>query len=208
MKHWKYYCPLLLNICVWQAFQPLKSCNPVTKAIAATAWLRYTLPGIKPRFEKLSKLLQSQGSHQQARHYLFVPFFLISHPLYRFKLASFYTLSLFLTPESRDKAIVLNCVAGQKSWVSDTGLVTPTSQQNNRFCLIPRCTAFRIWHSLTLTINSPFLCILTPMLARSHDTDDTDRMGPTLINVACICGIITAELGNNVTKGPEYVVSL
>jgi hypothetical protein len=46
------------------------------------------------------------------------------------------------------------------------------------------------------------------MLARSHYTDDNDRMGPTLTTVACIGGIITAELGYNVMKGPEYFVSL
>jgi len=40
-------------------------------------------------------------------------------------LALFYTLSLFMTPESRDKTIVLNWVAGEKSWVSDIGLVDP-----------------------------------------------------------------------------------
>ena len=46
------------------------------------------------------------------------------------------------------------------------------------------------------------------MSSRSHDTDDNDRMGPTLTNVACIGGIITAELGYNVKKGPGYFVSL
>jgi len=46
------------------------------------------------------------------------------------------------------------------------------------------------------------------MVARGHDTDDTDRMGPTLTNVARVGGIITAELGYNIMKGPEYFVSL
>ena len=46
------------------------------------------------------------------------------------------------------------------------------------------------------------------MVAVSHDTDDTDRMGPALTNVARIDGIITGELDYNITKGPEYFVSL
>jgi hypothetical protein len=178
---------------VWKAFHPLKSHNPVTKAITATAWLRNALPGRKPRFEKLPKLLQSLGSHQQARHYIFVPFFNITFVISNH--ACFILHPIFISDSgvARQSQCPKLCRGSKKlsEWVSEWHWSGRPSSASKIivFRLIPCCTAFRIWHSLTLSINSPFLWILTPMSARSHDTDDTDRMGPFFFMGPCIVNI-------------------
>jgi len=66
-------------------------------------------------------------------------------------------LSLLLTPGVASQSHCPKLCRGSKKlsewhWSGRT----PSASKIIVFSLIPRCTAFRIWHSLTLSINTPF----------------------------------------------------
>jgi len=176
MRHWKYYCPLPLNICVWQALQTLKSYNQVTKAITATAWLRCNLPGIKPRFQKVSNFKKSRFNSTDTSLLICTIFFNITSVISIH--ACFILHPIFISDSGVARQNHFPKLGRGRKKLSEwqwSGR-PPSASKISFFSLIPCCTAFTVWHSLTLSINSPFLWVLTPMVARGrwHWQDGTN----------------------------------